>query len=70
MIYNYENERFENVSIEIVKLKETSSTICADYIIKSNGQIVSQMRAFCDNDNATDATDLAMSYIQSLDVFE
>ncbi len=69
MIYKYENQTFDNVSVTIKNVKTTQATVMFDYLIEQPEKIIAKLRGFCENDGKTDPNVLAMTYIKNLTVF-
>ena len=69
MIYKYENQIFDNVSVAIKNVKTTQATVMFDYLVEQPEKVIAKLRGFCENDGETDPNVLAMAYIKNLSVF-
>ena len=68
MIYTYENQTFDNVSVAIKNIKTTQATVMFDYLIEQPGKVIAKLRGFCENDGETDPEVLAMTYIKNFGI--
>lgn len=68
MIYTYENQTFDNVSVAIKNIKTTQATVMFDYLIEQPEKVIAKLRGFCENDGETNPEVLARSYIENLGI--
>jgi hypothetical protein len=68
MIYTYENQTFDNVSVAIKNIKTTQATVMFDYLIEQPQKVIAKLRGFCENDGETDPEVLAMTYIKNFGI--
>ena len=66
MIYKYENQTFDNVSVTIKNVKTTQATVMFDYLVEQPERVIAKLRGFCENDGKTDPEVLAKTYIKNL----
>ena len=68
MIYTYENQTYDNVSVTIKNIKTTQATVMFDYLIEQPGKVIAKLRGFCENDGETEPEALAMTHIENLGI--